>query len=90
MNKLKIGFSFVLLFIMVSMFGAVAFAQGSAPTSTNPVPGINVGDIDNFGNPSTHKTHGNFQNNTNSCANCHSTHNGEDSALLMKSGEYEL
>nr|WP_277398252.1 cytochrome c3 family protein [Neobacillus citreus] len=30
----------------------------------------------------THRTHGNFQNNTASCANCHSAHNGEDTYLL--------
>jgi predicted CXXCH cytochrome family protein len=60
------------------------------PTTTNPAPGINVGDRDNFGNVSTHKTHGNFQNNTNSCANCHSTHNGGTKNLLMKSDEKDL
>ena len=91
MSKLKLSLSAVLMLILVSMFGAVAFAaDGVPPTSTNPAPGIHVGDVDNFGNPSTHKTHGNFQNNTNSCANCHSTHNGENAQLLMKDGEYEL
>jgi predicted CXXCH cytochrome family protein len=91
MSKVKLGFSAVLMFVLVSMFAAVAFAEeGFVPTSTNPAPGINVGDVDNFGVSNTHKTHGNFQNNTNSCANCHSTHNAEDSMLLMKAGEYEL
>jgi predicted CXXCH cytochrome family protein len=88
MSKLKIGLSAVFMVILLGLFSAVAFAEG--PTSTNPAPGIHVGDINNSGEQSTHQTHGNFQNNTNSCANCHSTHNGEDSMLLMKSGEYEL
>ncbi len=30
----------------------------------------------------SHEIHGNFGNNTNSCANCHSTHNGNDEKLL--------
>jgi predicted CXXCH cytochrome family protein len=90
MRKVKIGVSAIFMLILLSMFSAAVFAEGHVPTSTNPAPGINVGDVDNFGNKATHKTHGNFQNNTNSCANCHSTHNAEDSMLLMKSGEYEL
>jgi predicted CXXCH cytochrome family protein len=89
MSKVKLGFSALLMFILVSLFATAAFAEFT-PTSTNPAPGINVGDVDNFGNTNTHRTHGNFQNNTNSCANCHSTHNGEDEMLLMKAGEYEL
>jgi predicted CXXCH cytochrome family protein len=90
MSKLKIGFSALFMLILLSMFSAIAFAEDHVPTSTNPAPGIFSADVDNLGNKSTHRTHGNFQNNTNACANCHSTHNGEDSMLLMKSGEYEL
>ncbi|NMD68841.1 hypothetical protein HHO41_00975 [Bacillus sp. DNRA2] len=91
MSKLKLGFSALLMFVLVSIFATAAFAEEPfVPTSTNPAPGINVGDVDNFGQKNTHKTHGNFQNNTNSCANCHSTHNGEDDMLLMKAGEYDL
>ncbi|MEH7495137.1 hypothetical protein, partial [Neobacillus niacini] len=73
MRKLKIGFSALLLLVLVGIFATFASAeeQPFTPTSTNPAPGINVGDVDNFGNQNTHKTHGNFQNNTNSCANCH-------------------
>jgi predicted CXXCH cytochrome family protein len=38
-----------------------------------------------------HRTHGNFQNNTNSCANCHSTHNGDNAQLLrFETSEYDL
>jgi predicted CXXCH cytochrome family protein len=91
MSKVKLGFTALFMLLLLSMFSAVAFAEdGVPPTTTNPAPGINVGEIDNFGKQSTHRTHGNFQNNTNSCANCHSTHNGEDEMLLMKDGEYEL
>jgi predicted CXXCH cytochrome family protein len=91
MSKLKISLSALLMLVLLSMFGALASAETPfTPTSTNPAPGIHSADIDNFGNKSTHRTHGNFQNNTNACANCHSTHNGEDDMLLMKSGEYEL
>ncbi|MEO2077625.1 MAG: cytochrome c3 family protein [Bacillus sp. (in: firmicutes)] len=90
MSKIRLGVSTLFMLILLGIFSAVAFAEDHVPTSTNPAPGINVGDVDNFGNQSTHRTHGNFQNNTNSCANCHSTHNGENEMLLMKSGEYEL
>jgi predicted CXXCH cytochrome family protein len=99
MSKLKISFSTLLMLILVGMFATLASAEEFTPTSTHPaeveaadgnVTGIFVGDVDNFGKQSTHRTHGNFQNNTNSCANCHSTHNGEDEMLLMKDGEYEL
>jgi hypothetical protein len=34
------------------------------------------------------KTHGFYQNNTNSCAVCHQTHTGSDGNLLMKNGVY--
>ncbi|NMD68842.1 hypothetical protein HHO41_00980 [Bacillus sp. DNRA2] len=69
------------MLILISMFATFAAAEVTLPS--------NVGTKDNFGADNTHKTHGNFQNNTNSCANCHSTHNGEDD-MLLKSGEYEL
>lgn len=95
MSKLRLGLSTVFMFILLGIFSAVAFAATSdptfVPTSTNPAPNIHVADVDNNGNPGTQKTHGNFQNNTNSCANCHSVHNGGNSQLLMKSGdEYDL
>ncbi|MEH7495062.1 cytochrome c3 family protein [Neobacillus niacini] len=83
MRKLKIGFSALLMLILVGMFATFASAEEIKLPS-------NLGTVDNSGNTNTHKTHGNFQNNTNSCANCHSTHNGEDEMLLMKSGEKEL
>ncbi|WP_210367214.1 cytochrome c3 family protein [Bacillus sp. REN3] len=39
-------------------------------------------------NVAGHKTHGSYQNNTNSCASCHQTHTGEDHYLLFKDGTY--
>ncbi|WP_066258875.1 cytochrome c3 family protein [Neobacillus drentensis] len=83
MSKIKISFTALLTLIMLSMFAALASAADFTPTPGNPAPGINVGTIDNNGQVNQHRTHGNFQNNTNSCANCHSTHNG-DSATLLK------
>ena len=34
------------------------------------------------------RTHGEYQNNTNSCASCHQTHTGASKALLFKNGVY--
>lgn len=106
MNKLKISFAALLMLILVSIFSTAAFAEtpvtpdSFVPTSTHPTQGIVVdgqnkgifvGDKLNNGDTATHRTHGNFQNNTNSCANCHSTHNAaEGSYLMMKSTEYDL
>jgi predicted CXXCH cytochrome family protein len=39
-------------------------------------------------NVSGQKTHGEYQNNTNSCASCHQTHTGASAGLLFKNGEY--
>lgn len=36
----------------------------------------------------THRTHGEYQNNTNSCASCHQTHTGASKNLLFKDGVY--
>lgn len=91
MSKVKIGFSALFMLIIVSMFAAMASAEEFTPTPSNPAPGINIGTIDNNGQVNAHKTHGNFQNNTNSCANCHSTHNGQDDLLLkFKDAEYDM
>jgi predicted CXXCH cytochrome family protein len=90
MSKIKIGFSALLTFILLSMFAAIASAAYTSTPSNHPATNSYVGTIDNNGDVNQHKTHGNFQNNTNSCANCHSAHNGEDPALLMKDGEFDL
>jgi predicted CXXCH cytochrome family protein len=34
------------------------------------------------------RTHGEYMNNTNSCASCHQTHTGASAGLLFKDGEY--
>ncbi|MEH7273147.1 cytochrome c3 family protein [Neobacillus vireti] len=89
MSKVKLGFTALFTLILLSMFAAFASAEGTfVPTPGNPAPDIHVGTIDNNGEVNQHRTHGNFQNNTNSCANCHSTHNG-DSATLLKFEETE-
>jgi predicted CXXCH cytochrome family protein len=88
MSKVKLGFTALFTLILFSMFAAFASAEEFTPTPSNPAPEINVGTIDNNGEVNQHRTHGNFQNNTNSCGNCHSAHNGE-SATLLKFQETE-
>jgi predicted CXXCH cytochrome family protein len=94
MSKIRLGLSTVFMLILIGMFSAVAFAAtpdpSFVPTSTNPAPNIHSADVNNDGSIGTQRTHGNFQNNTNSCANCHSVHNGETDTLLMKAGDSEL
>ncbi|MGM0902843.1 MAG: cytochrome c3 family protein [Bacillota bacterium] len=92
MSKLKLGLSAVFMLLLLGMFSTGAFAEGTFnPTSTNPAPGINVGTIDSEGKQNIHRTHGNFQNNTNSCANCHSTHQGDtDTLLKFENAEYDM
>ncbi|KKK38807.1 hypothetical protein WQ57_07470 [Mesobacillus campisalis] len=92
MGKLKIGLSAVFMLLLLGMFSSGALAEGDFdPTSTSPAPGINVGTLDSEGNANLHRTHGNFQNNTNSCANCHSTHQGDtDTLLKFQNAEYDM
>jgi predicted CXXCH cytochrome family protein len=86
MGKLKIGISAVFMLLLLGMFGSGALA-----VENFPAPGINVGTLDNDGKANLHRTHGNFQNNTNSCANCHSTHQGDTSNLLkFQDAEYDM
>jgi predicted CXXCH cytochrome family protein len=40
------------------------------------------------GSVSTHRTHGDYANNTNSCASCHQTHTAASKNLLFKNGVY--
>ncbi|RHW37346.1 hypothetical protein D1B31_16410 [Neobacillus notoginsengisoli] len=82
MRMFKLGFSALFMLIVLSMFAAIASAEQFTPTPGNPAPGIKVGTIDNNGQVNQHKTHGNFQNNTNSCANCHSTHQANGKSLV--------
>ncbi|MCQ6278713.1 cytochrome c3 family protein [Bacillus sp. EB600] len=91
MSRLKISLSALFMLLFLGMFGAAASAAGFDPTNLqHPASTLNNATIDNNGDPNLQRTHGNFQNNTNSCANCHSTHNGETSTLLMKSSGSEL
>jgi predicted CXXCH cytochrome family protein len=100
MSKLKISLAAIFMLIMLGMFGGLVSAAGTEgpvtgksfdPTNLqNPAPTLNNATIDNSGATNSHKTHGNFQNNTNACSNCHSTHNGQDEMLLMKSSASDL
>ncbi|WP_318507308.1 cytochrome c3 family protein [Bacillus sp. T3] len=44
--------------------------------------------VKNDGTTGNHRTHGEYQNNTNSCASCHQTHTGASKSLLFKDGVY--
>jgi predicted CXXCH cytochrome family protein len=91
MSKIKLGFSALLMLVMLGMFAAIASADTFTSTPSNPAKGINIGTIDSNGQVNAHRTHGNFQNNTNSCANCHSTHSGGNAALVkFKSAEPDM
>jgi len=94
MSKIKLGLSTVFMLMLLGMFAAVASAAtvdpNFTPTSTNPAPNIHSADVNNAGLYGTQRTHGNFQNNTNACSNCHSTHNGQNEMLLMKEGDKDL
>jgi predicted CXXCH cytochrome family protein len=44
--------------------------------------------VDNHGKKGAQRTHGEYQNNTNSCASCHQTHTASAKSLLFKDGVY--
>lgn len=48
-----------------------------------------TGMIDNEGNLKDQKTHGSYQNNTNSCASCHQTHTAQARSLLFADSTYQ-
>jgi len=48
--------------------------------------GTSVGDV--LKNVAGQRTHGEYQNNTNSCASCHQTHTASGKKLLFKNGAY--
>jgi predicted CXXCH cytochrome family protein len=56
--------------------------------STNTDVIKSTGMVKNDGTTGTHRTHGEYQNNTNSCASCHQTHTGASKSLLFKDGVY--
>jgi len=64
-------------------FGTADDSGGSASSVIK-----SIGMLDNNGNKITHKTHGDYQNNTNSCATCHQTHTASSRPLLFKNGTY--
>lgn len=69
---------------------AVAGGEESEKASIT-VKMMSNGSVKNDGTVGTHKTHGDYQNNTNACANCHSTHNGSNIKLIkFQTGEYDM
>lgn len=73
--------------------GMVNTNRSGIGTSTNDGTTVNDviksdGMIKNDGSANTHRTHGEYQNNTNSCASCHQTHTAESKSLLFKDGVY--
>jgi predicted CXXCH cytochrome family protein len=65
---------------------------GTGVTTNDGSKNTNVikstGMVKNDGSTGTHRTHGEYQNNTNSCASCHQTHTGASKSLLFKDGVY--
>jgi predicted CXXCH cytochrome family protein len=73
----------------------------SNPNAHGTTDGINVNDgttfssviksnkmINNLGVEGDHKTHGSYQNNTNSCSSCHQTHTSQAKSLLFADSTY--
>lgn len=75
MKKLKMGVSAMMMIFLLSMFGIVASAEDPTEQSAT---------IKNDGTVEKHRIHGEFQNNTNACAACHSTHEGANIKLVKK------
>jgi cytochrome c553 len=86
----KVIFSFLLTIIVLMLVDAIAFAESNANKT---------GELITFEGKANmierswkgQSTHGNYQNNTNSCASCHKTHTAEPSSngasnLLFKNG----
>lgn len=59
---------------------------GSGADSSTPVNGTTAEVIKNV---KGHKTHGEYQNNTNSCASCHQTHTSKGKQLLFADTTYQ-
>lgn len=60
--------------------------QSTVDPLSNVVKSLDM--VNNDKTSGNQKTHGEYQSNTNSCASCHQTHTGSDSALLFKEGNY--
>lgn len=70
-----------------NLLGTNANQTGIDPTTGLTVndPGVNTGIIKNLNGQ---RTHGEYQNNTNSCASCHQTHTASGKKLLFQNGVY--
>jgi predicted CXXCH cytochrome family protein len=95
----KLSLSFLFTFLLVGMFAASALAVGEynnvkfdpitagTPNDNANDTGVGADTDDNFDevikNVDGHKTHGEYQNNTNSCASCHQTHTSKGKQLLF-------
>lgn len=68
----------------------VTVNDGSTNTDVIKSTGITgtTGMVKNNGTTGVQRTHGEYQNNTNSCASCHQTHTGAAKSLLFKDGVY--
>jgi predicted CXXCH cytochrome family protein len=96
MTKMKALITTLLAFALVVVIASIAFAAGVAQ---NPANANQTGeDVANqgaktdlnknmSGNPTwaDQSIHGNYQNNTNSCASCHKTHTGIGADLIFTS-----
>ncbi len=58
------------------------------PNTSRPAVIKSDGMVNNDGVTGTQRTHGEYQNNTNSCASCHQTHTAAAKNLLFKDGVY--
>ncbi|MFZ7943833.1 cytochrome c3 family protein [Neobacillus sp. 19] len=66
-------------------------AEGESAQATGDQAFMHSATVKSDGTVGTHRIHGDFQNNTNACANCHSTHNGNSADLLKyTSAEYDM
>lgn len=68
-----------------------ANGSGENTSGTNARPNdaiLSDGMTNQDGTTGTQRTHGEYHNNTNSCASCHQTHTGASKSLLFKDGVY--
>jgi predicted CXXCH cytochrome family protein len=97
----KLSFSLLFAFLIVGFFAVSAAANSPLepvkvePTNRNAnQTGVGVDKENNFSqaikNVEGHKTHGDYQHNTNSCASCHQTHTAKTgSRLLFADTQYQ-
>lgn len=82
----KFSLSFLLIFLVLGMFATAVMANanntGEGETFDELIKSLDMYDNDAAG-PQDQKTHGSYQNNTNSCASCHQTHAGSAADMLF-------